>query len=69
MFAEVFNSTIKSIHLALEVKTSFDSPTPMMVPAWNLALRSLDFPLTVVISIIGRERRRNLHTKKLQSKD
>jgi hypothetical protein len=28
MFAEAFHSTIKDIHLALEVKTSFDNSTP-----------------------------------------
>jgi hypothetical protein len=30
MFAEVFHSTIKGIHLALGVKTSFGNSTPMM---------------------------------------
>jgi hypothetical protein len=30
--------------------------------------QSLDFPLTTIIGINGRERRRNLHTKNLQSK-
>jgi hypothetical protein len=29
MFAEVFHSTIKGIHLALEVKTFFDNSTPV----------------------------------------
>jgi hypothetical protein len=28
MFAEAFHSTIKGIHVALEVKTSFDNSTP-----------------------------------------
>jgi hypothetical protein len=28
MFAETFHSTIKDIHLALEVKTSFVNSTP-----------------------------------------
>jgi hypothetical protein len=28
MFAEAFHSTIKGIHLALEVKTSFGNSTP-----------------------------------------
>jgi hypothetical protein len=30
MFAEVFHSTIKGIHLTLEVKTSFSNSTPAM---------------------------------------
>jgi hypothetical protein len=30
MFAEAFNSTIKGIHLALEVNTSFGNSTPVM---------------------------------------
>ncbi len=30
MFAESFHSMIKDIHLALEVKTSFDNSTPVM---------------------------------------
>jgi hypothetical protein len=30
MFAEAFHSTIKGIHLTLEVKTSFDTFTPAM---------------------------------------
>jgi hypothetical protein len=29
MFAEAFHSTVKSIHLALEVKTSFGNSTPV----------------------------------------
>jgi hypothetical protein len=30
MFAEAFHSTIKGMHLTLEVKTSFGNSTPMM---------------------------------------
>jgi hypothetical protein len=30
MFAEAFHSTIKGIHLTLEVKTSFGNSTPAM---------------------------------------
>jgi hypothetical protein len=29
MFAEAFHTTIKGIHLALEVKTSFGNSTPV----------------------------------------
>jgi hypothetical protein len=64
MFVEVFHSMIKGIHLAREVKTSFSNSTPATAPVH----RNLDFPLTVIIDIIERERRRNLHIKKLQSK-
>jgi hypothetical protein len=38
------------------------------VPVWNPDLRNLEFPLIAAIDITGRERRRNLHTKKLKSK-
>jgi hypothetical protein len=30
MFAEAFHSMIKGIHLALDVKTSFDNSMPMI---------------------------------------
>jgi hypothetical protein len=30
MFVEAFHSTVNDIHLALEVKTSFDNFTPVM---------------------------------------
>jgi hypothetical protein len=59
---------IKGIHLALEVETSFGNSTPMRVLARNPAVESLDFPLIAVIDITERERKRNMHTKKLQSK-
>jgi hypothetical protein len=61
MFVEVFHSMIKCIHLTLEVKTSFGNSTPVAGSS------NLEFPLTVIIGIIGKTRR-NLHTKKLQSK-
>jgi hypothetical protein len=64
MFAEAFHLTIKDIHLALEVKTSFNNSMPGRASVWNLALRSLDFPLTAINGITRREgeRERNLHT-------
>jgi hypothetical protein len=34
----------------------------------NPALRNLNFPLLAIISIVGRERRRNLHTKSYKAK-
>jgi hypothetical protein len=40
------------------VKTFFDNPTPNTVLAQNPALRSLDFPLIVIIGITERERER-----------
>jgi hypothetical protein len=65
---EVFNSMIKGTHLTLEVKTSHGNSTPTTIPTHNPVLRSLDFPLIAIIGNTGRERRRNLHTKKLQRK-
>jgi hypothetical protein len=64
----MFNSTIKGIHLTLEIKISFDNSVLMTVPAQNLALRSMVFPLTAVISIAGRDRRRTCTSKSYKAK-
>jgi hypothetical protein len=58
----------KGIHLILEVNTLFGNSTPTTVPARNLALGSLDFPLIAAIGITGRERRKNLPTKSYKAK-
>jgi hypothetical protein len=68
MFAEAFHSTIKVIHPALEVKTSFGNSTPVTGSSMNLALRSLDFPLTVVNDFSGGIEGEEPTYKKLQSK-
>jgi hypothetical protein len=39
-----------------------------MVPAQCPAIRSLEFPLIAIINIVGRKRRRNLHTKDYKAK-
>jgi hypothetical protein len=59
---------IKDIHLALEMKTSFGNSTPTTAPVQNPALRSLDFPLTAVNGLAGKEKGRNLHTKSNKAK-
>ncbi len=60
IFAEVFNSTIKDIHLALEVKPFFDNSTPATGSRTESSTQSLDFPLAVVNDIARREERRKL---------
>jgi hypothetical protein len=47
------------IHLALEVKTFFDLQRALVQ---NLALRSLNFPLTAVNDITGKGREREKPT-------
>jgi hypothetical protein len=59
---------IKGIHLALEIKISFNNSVLMTVPAQNLAFRSMGFPLTNVIGIAGRDRRRNCTQKSYKAK-
>jgi hypothetical protein len=63
MFAEAFHSTIKDIHLTLEVKISLGNSTPAMASVRNPTLRSLDFSLTVVNGITGREGERETCTQ------
>jgi hypothetical protein len=46
----------KSIHLALEVKTFFGNFTPATGSSMKSSTQRVDFPLTTVIGIIGRER-------------
>jgi hypothetical protein len=68
MFAEAFHSMIKGIHLALEVKTSFSSSTPVMGLVRNLAHRSLDIPLTAINGFTRRREEEEPVHKNLQSK-
>jgi hypothetical protein len=63
MFTEAFNSTIKGIHLALEVKTSFVALHLRWTPVQNPVLRNLEFPLTATIGITGKKRRRTCTQK------
>jgi hypothetical protein len=50
------------------VKTFLGNSTPATVPIHTLALRSLDFPLIVVIDITGREGERSLAYKGYKAK-
>jgi hypothetical protein len=68
MFAEAFHSTIKGIHLTLEVKIRFDNSTLATGSVWNPAHRSLDFPLTVINGFARRREEEEPAHKKLQSK-
>jgi hypothetical protein len=44
MFAEAFHSMIKGIHLALEVKTSFDNSTFVMGSSMESSSQKLGVP-------------------------
>jgi hypothetical protein len=44
MFAEVFHSTIKGIHLTLEVKTSFSNYVPATGPTMESSSQKLGVP-------------------------
>jgi hypothetical protein len=52
-------------HLALEVKTFFDLQRALVR---NLALRSLDFPLTAINGITRKGRERETRTQQLKAK-
>jgi hypothetical protein len=55
MFVEAFHSTIKDIHLALEVKTSFDYCTPVTGSGTESSTYKPGLPLTAVIGIAGKK--------------
>jgi hypothetical protein len=57
MFAEVFHTTIKGIHLTLEVKTSFGNSTPTIGSYTESSTKKPELPLTAVIGFIGRDKR------------
>jgi hypothetical protein len=66
MFVEAFHSTIKGIHLTLEVKTSFGNSTPVTGSSTQkpgLPTDSCQRPLPE-----EREKRRNLHIKSYKVK-
>jgi hypothetical protein len=68
MFATAFHSTIKGIHLALEVKISFGNSMSAMDYSTESGHRSLDFPLTAVNGFTRRREEEEPAHKKLQSK-
>jgi hypothetical protein len=59
MITEVFNSTIKGIHLALEVKTFFDNSTPVTGSSMKSNSQSLNFLLMAINDIAKRGRERS----------
>jgi hypothetical protein len=67
MFMEALHTTIKGIHLALDVKTSFDSSTPMTGSSTESSTQKPGLPLTTIIGIAEKMRRGGTCTQKLQS--
>jgi hypothetical protein len=65
MFAEAFHSTIKGIHLALEVKASFDNFTSAMGFSTESSTQKPVLPLTTIIGLAGKERRGGTCTHKI----
>jgi hypothetical protein len=65
MFAEAFHSMIKGIHLALEVKTSFDSSTLAMGFSTKFSSQKPRVPTDSRHRYHRKEEKENLHTKKL----
>jgi hypothetical protein len=68
MFAEAFHSTIKDIHLALEVKTSFGNSTCAIGSSMKSGSQKPEFPLTTVIGIARKKRRRTCTLKSYKAK-
>jgi hypothetical protein len=60
-FAEAFHSTIKGIHLPLEVKTSFDNSTPVMDSSAESSSQKPG-------ASSAKEEKENLHTKSYKPK-
>jgi hypothetical protein len=54
---------IKDIHLALEVNTSFDNSTPATGSSTKSSTYKPGLPLTAVIGIAGKKRRRTCTQK------
>jgi hypothetical protein len=68
MFVEVFHSTIKGIHLALEVKTSFVNSTPMMGSSMESSSQKTGVPIDSHHWHHWKEEKENLHTKRYKAK-
>jgi hypothetical protein len=68
MFAEVFHSTIKGIHLSLEVKTSFGNSMPMMGPSTDFSSQKPGVPTDSHHRHHRKEQKENLHTKGYKAK-
>jgi hypothetical protein len=64
MFAEAFYSTIKDIHLAIEVKTSFGNSTPATAFSTGSSTQKPELPTDSRQRLNRkREKKRNLHTE------
>jgi hypothetical protein len=68
MFAEAFYSTIKGIHLALEVKTSFGNSTPTTGSSTESSSQKLGVPTNSRHRHHWKEEKKNLHIKSYKVK-
>jgi hypothetical protein len=68
MFAEAFHSTIKNIHIALRVKTSFDNSTPMMGSSTESSSQKSGAPTNSRHWHHRKEEKENMHTKSYKAK-
>jgi hypothetical protein len=68
MFAEVFHSMIKGIHLALEVKTSFGNSTPAMGSSTESSSQKPRVPTDSHHRHHRKEEKENLHIKSYKAK-
>jgi hypothetical protein len=69
MFVEAFHSTVKGIHLALEVRTSFGNSAPVTGFSMGYSTQKPGLPTDSCQWLRRkREKRRNLHTKSYEAK-
>jgi hypothetical protein len=68
MFVEVFHSTIKGIHLAPEVKTSFGNSMPAMGSSMESSSQKPGVPTDSRYRQHRKEGKENLHTKIYKAK-
>jgi hypothetical protein len=68
MFVEAFRSTIKDIHLALEVKTSFGNSTPVMGFSTESSSQKLRVPTDSHHQHHQKVEKENLHMKNYKAK-
>jgi hypothetical protein len=68
MFAEAFHSTIKGIHLALKVKTSFGNSTPVTDSSTKSSSKKPRVPTDNHHQHRQKEGKENLHTKTYKAK-
>jgi hypothetical protein len=68
MFVKAFHSTIKGIHLVLEVKTSFGNSTPTTGSSTESSSQNLGVPTNSHHRHRQKEEKVNLHTKSYKAK-